>query len=285
MPRNQRPFNAEKIETYEDLRFYARKFGLGFYNCLIFIGPPGRLKSSILEQETKGEAHLISGHATPFKVFCEAQEHANQLLILDDADGLYKEATGQRLLKNLTNPKLPKTVMWMSGKPESMGLLKKFETTSKVCIIDNAWNNQNEHIRALEDRSRIFLFDPPPHEVHQEMSDQDWFNDEEIYQFIGDNLCFFKELSVRSYVKAEEAKRAGEDWREFLLQQAMDGKDLQLILIEYDEEWKNQSVDQKCKEWIRRTGGSRATYYNRKKSFLKNRMPGHPLVGRWSLDK
>ena len=42
MPRNQRPFNAEKIETYEDLRFYARKFGQGCYrDCPIH---SGRLK-------------------------------------------------------------------------------------------------------------------------------------------------------------------------------------------------------------------------------------------------
>ena len=55
MPRNTRPAHAEVITEYDKLRFYAHKFGQGLYNCLIFVGPPGRLKSSIIEAETKGQ--------------------------------------------------------------------------------------------------------------------------------------------------------------------------------------------------------------------------------------
>ena len=282
MPRNTRPTHAETITDYETLRFYARKFGQGLYNCLIFVGPPGRLKSSIIEAEAGSEAHLISGHATPFEVFCEAQENRDKLLIIDDADGLYREASGQRLLKNLTNPKSPKRVYWTSDAPTQRGLLKSFETTSKVCIIDNAWNTQNEHIAALEDRSRLFLFDPPPSEVHQEMALQDWFHDDEIYSFIGDNLCFLPDLSARAYVKAAEAKEAGENWREYLLKKYVKGNDLELLLIEYDREWRDRPVEEKRREWCRRTGSCRATYFNHKRAML-SRMSGHPLVGRWSV--
>lgn len=281
MPRNRRPDHAERITEYAKLRFYAKKFGQGFYNCLIFVGPPGRLKSSIIEEETRGEAHLISGHATPFEVFCECQEHKDKLLIIDDADGLYREAQGQRLLKNLTNPKSPKTVYWTSDAPRSRQLLKAFETTSRVCIIDNAWNTANEHIEALEDRSRLFLFDPPPAEIHQEMGRQDWFHDDEIYAFVGENLCFLKELSARAYVKAAEAKEAGEDWREYLLRH-IESDDLKLLLMEYDNNWKDRPVEEKAQEWCRRTGKCRATYFNRKRSLL-DRMKGHPLQGKWSL--
>jgi hypothetical protein len=282
MPRSRRPAHAELITEYERLRFYARKFGLGLYNCLIFLGPPGRLKSSIVEAETKGQAHLISGHATPFEVFCEAQANKDKFLIIDDADGLYREAQGQRLLKNLTNPKNPKAVYWTSDAPSGRGLQKSFITTSKVCIIDNAWNTQNEHIAALEDRSRLFLFDPPPVEVHKEMEVEDWFTDDEIYAFIGENLCFLPELSVRAYVKASEAKEAGEDWREYLLKTYVRGDDLPLLLLEYEPEWRDRSVQEKQVEWSRRTNKCRATYFNRKR-MLQDRMKGHPVVGRWAM--
>lgn len=282
MPHTRKPSNAEQLTTYEQLRFYARNFALGNYNCLIFVGPPGQLKSSILEEETKGRAHMISGHATPFEVFCECQEHANQMLIIDDADGLYKEAAGQRLLKNLTNPKSPKTVYWTSDAPTHRGLAKTFQTTSRVCIIDNAWNTQNEHIAALEDRSRLFLFDPTPDEVHLEMERQDWFHDDEVYQFIGENLTFIKDLSARLYVKAEEAKRASEDWRRYILKQFVKDAELAVILIEYDPAFRPASVAEKAAEFMRRTGLGRTSYQNHKRNLML-RMAGHTLVGRWSL--
>ncbi len=282
MPRTRSPAHAERLTEFDTLRFFATRFGQGLYNCLIFVGPPGRLKSSIIEEETKGAAHLISGHATPFEVFCEAQEHKDQLLVIDDADGLYREATGQRLLKNLTNPKSPKSVYWTSDAPKSRGLAKVFQTTSKVCIIDNAWNAQNEHIGALEDRSRLFLFDPPPSEVHREMERQAWFHDDEIYGFIGENLCFLAELSARTYVKAAEAKEAGENWREYLLKASVERHDLALLLLEYDHGWRDRPVEEKAQEWCRRTGKSRGTYFNRKRS-LSERMTNHPVAGKWTF--
>lgn len=282
VPRNSRPANAEKIGSYEELRRFAKRFGEGGYNCLIFVGPPGRLKSTVIEEETKGEAHLISGNASPFEVFCEAQENANKLLVIDDADSLYRDSSGQRLLKQLTNPKSEKLVSWTTNAPASRDLAKSFVTTSKVCIIDNAWNGKNEHILALEDRARLFLFEPSPSEVHDEMSCQDWFNDDEVYQFIGDNLSFYPELSVRSYVKASEAKEAGEDWRRYLLKGCVDPLDLELLLIEYDADWGGRPVDEKCKEWCQRTTKSRATYFNRKRSLMQ-RMPRLPVNGRWAL--
>lgn len=74
----------------------------------------------------------MSGHTSPFEVFCQAQENANRPLVIDDADGLYREPTGQRLLKNLTNPRNPKTVYWGTDAPTGRGLQKSFQTTSRT---------------------------------------------------------------------------------------------------------------------------------------------------------
>lgn len=282
MPRNRRPSHAELITDFATLRFYARRFGQGLYNCLIFVGPPGRLKSSIIETEAGQNAHLIAGHARAHECFCEAQEQIDQHLILDDADELSAEPSGQRLLKQLTNPRKPKLVSWHSDAPRKRGLAKSFMTNSNVCIIDNAWNSPNEHIEALEDRARLFLFDPSSHEIHREMANQDWFHDDDVYRFVGENLCFLPDLSARSYVKAAEAKEADEDWRAFLLKTHLKPNDLHLLLIEYDENWMTQPVEDKCLEWCRRTGCCRATYFNRKKALLAC-METHPLIGRWSI--
>jgi hypothetical protein len=303
MPRTRRPIHFEPLtgpDAYERLEFFARRFAQGRYNCLVFVGPPGRLKSSIIERIVKGQAHVVSGHATPFEVFCELQQHANELIVIDDADDLYAESTGQRLLKNITNPRKPTSVHWTSDAAVKAGLQKVFTTSSKVCIIDNAWNGQNEHIEALEDRSRLFLFDPPPAAVHRRMADEEWFCDTEIYDFIGDHLFWIKHeegkvgkgLSVRLYVKALEAKEAGEDWREYILKQYVTGPDLDLLVIEADPYFKGKSVEERCQAWMtrrgNRRGNSRSTYFDHKRQLLDHLASSDeppPLLGRWTLEQ
>jgi hypothetical protein len=272
MPRLQKPSHFEQLtgpDAYEKLRFYASRFAKGDYNCLIVLGPPGRLKSSIFAQEVQGRARIISCHATPFDVFCQAQEHTDRLLILDDADSLYADAQGQRLLKLLTNPRKPVVVEWNSAAPERVGLKKSFTTSSRVCLIDNAWGGGSEHVAALEDRSRLFLFDPPPVAVHQEVKQQGWFRDDEVYAFVGRLLPWVsgdKGLSVRVYVKALEAKRAGEDWKRFVLGQFVSNPaDVALLAIEEDPTLKDQPVEARCRAWMGRTGLSRSAYFDRKR--------------------
>jgi len=279
--RQQRPIHAEPIRDYDTLRRKAANFAKGAYSCLIFVGPPGRLKSTIITEANKNKAHVISGHAKPFEVFCELQEHKDEPIIIDDADGLYSDSQGQRLLKQLTNRKKPTLVSWISDAPVDRGLEKRFDTSSPVCLIDNAWNAQNEHIAALEDRARLFLFDPPPHELHRQMDFEDWFTDADIYNFIGDNLEFFDSLSVRLYEKALEEKEAGDDWKAYILKH-INETDRHIVLIEYDDEWKNRPTTEKVVEFIRRTGSCRATYFNRRKRLME-RVKGHRVVARWQV--
>ena len=47
----------------------------------------------------------------------------------------------------------------------------------------------------------------------------DWFDDVEVYEFIGEWLPVIPELSMRDYIKAREIKKAGMDWRTLLHRQ------------------------------------------------------------------
>jgi hypothetical protein len=293
MPRSTRPDYFERLDAadaYARLEFYAKHFARGHYNCLVICGPPGRLKSSIIERAVQGAAFTISGNNTPFDVFTDLRRHLNELIVIDDADGLYGEPAGLRLLKGLTNPKKPATVHWGSRAVASDR--QEIRTDSKVCIIDNAWGRASEHVIALEDRSRLFLFDPPPLAVHRQMANEEWFTDTEIYDFIGDHLFFIKEakgkgLSVRVYVKALEAKEAGEDWREYVLRQYVKGPDLDLLVIEADPYFRGASVEKKCQAWMTRTGKARSTYFDHKRQLLGRLAAAGadcPLLGRWSLE-
>lgn len=230
MPRSRKPAHAERITEYDQLRFYARMFGQGSYNCLIFVGPPGRLKSSVIEAETKGAAHLISGHATPFEVFCESQgtqgpvaHHRRRRRPLPGghratpAQEPDEPEKPQGRVLDLRRPDDPWAVQGLQHDLENLHHRQRLERSERA------------YRARPEDRSRLFLFDPPPAEVHREMERQEWFHDEEVYGFIGQNLCFFTDLSARAYVKAAEAKEAGEDWRAYLLKKAVEPHHLALL--------------------------------------------------------
>lgn len=100
-----------------------------------------------------------------------------------------------------------------------------------------------------------------------------------MYQFVGENLRFMKDLSARLYVKAEEAKKAGEDWKGYVLKQFVSPDEMQVLLLEYDPAWRDKTPGEKQQEFSRRTRLGRGTYFNRKRD-LQLRMAGHAIAGR-----
>jgi hypothetical protein len=270
----------------------------------VFVGPPGRLKSSIIKRATKGNAVVISCNASHVEVFCEVQRQqlaaeaagAALRLVLDDADSLYGTDEGRRLLKHLTEPLKPATVSHHTNYPEKLGLKKVFTTSAQVCIIDNAWGGvNNEHVQAVEDRGRLFYINPPVTAVHKRMANEEWFTDTEIYDFVGEHLHWIsydegpgtgKGLSVRLYVKALEAKEAGEDWRDFILKQYIQDKlDKDLLLVYSDPYFAAKSVEEKCQAWMTKTRKSRSTFFDRKRALLARLIStgaNTPVLGRLS---
>lgn len=212
--------NIEYIMSYDELRHYAERFAEGRYNFIAVFGPPGCLKSSVFQGAVGDRAHVVSGRSSPFEVFCELQEAKDRLIILDDVHGLYEDPNGRRLLENVTEPRSPKRVHWTTDAPTHRHLLKVFDTASKVCIIDNNWGSASR-LAALEDRGRLFYFQPTPSDIHEEMLGQGWFDDQEVLAYIGRRAADMQRLSVRTYVKAHEAKLAGEDWEGYIVRQSM----------------------------------------------------------------
>jgi hypothetical protein len=277
-PAHFEPLTGE--DAYGRLEFYARKFAEGAYNCLVVVGPPGKLKTSVVKRAVPG-AVLISCNATHVEVFCELQRHPNKPIILDDADGLFGKPEGLRLLKALTDPNKPATVSHHTNYPERHGLQKTFQTASPVVIIDNAWGGtSSHHLAALEDRARLFYFDPPPAALHRRMAGEAWFDESDIYDFVGILLFFMGDqgsckgkasppqaagLSTRLYHKAREAKRAGEYWQEYVLGQCVKDPDERAMVAAH---LKQVSADQRCGLWRGRTGKGQSCFYAVKRKLL-----------------
>ncbi len=121
-----------------------------------------------------------------------------------------------RLLKCLCQTEPRKRLGWHSAATAGRrGIPASFETASRVAILANEPPTQSVNVSALLDRGHVLVFDPSAREVH--LRTAGWFWDQEVFNFIGRSLQLAEQLSMRDYVLGWELKRAGMDWKGWLL--------------------------------------------------------------------
>src|SRR5581483_6950120 len=149
-----------------------------------------------------------------------------------------------------------------------------FKTTSRECLVSNDWDILLTKFQALLDRGTVVFFDPPPEEIHAFV--QRWFQDQEIYAFIGQHLDEIPRHSIRYYVIAQEHKRLGLDWQKSLLESWRN----ELVEIEPEKavemilgDPQYQTDKDRINVFTSRTGLQRRQWYYLKKKVMK-RKPG-----------
>lgn len=115
--------------------------------------------------------------------------------------------------------------------------------------------------QAVQDRATFILFDPLPDEVHAQAGQ--WFEDDEIYEWIGDHLPMAPALSMRDYVKAGGWRRAGLHWQCLLLRQWLPDAQTQLVAKLCSDPLFAALTAKERVEVFRnhKDGGSQATFY------------------------
>jgi len=258
------PENALIVRTYDDFFREVDAFGHGERNLLIVVGPAGTAKSTAVKRRLK-DARVIEGGATPYRLYMELYENRDQTVVLDDADKVFQDRKGVFLLKLLTQTEKVKTIQWNSNTPEIRrgDLPAEFITTSRVMIVANSWPDGDPDIAALESRGHLIYFVPSLPEIHRFAGE--FFDDLEVYEFIGEHIDYFDRLDLRLYSKAREVKATGvrtgqpEAWKQFVLCQMMDiDKRIALDLM-CDESF--ASDNQRAKEFSRITEQSDRTFY------------------------
>ena len=107
----------------------------------------------------------------------------------------------------------------------------------------------------------MLLFQPSAAEVHAQAGT--WFDDREIYDWIGANLHRIGEPSFRHYVRVKELKAAGMDWTDVLAVEAENKRArLAAELLKSDA---FTSTAERVKAFVERKGGCRATFFNYKR--------------------
>jgi hypothetical protein len=235
---------------------------------LIVLGNPGLAKSQTVRRVVP-DACWIEGNATAFGVYTAAWHHRDRMVVLDDVDSLYADRNAVRLLKCLCQTDPLKRITWMSASAalDKQGVPRTFETSSRVIIIANEWKTLDRNVAAVQDRGHVIRFEPSAVEIHQAVGE--WFADKEIYDWFERHLQLVVNPSMRQYVRAAELKAAGLDWRPMVLQEVLPATTSLVAELKADECLRTEA--DRVREFIRRGGGCRATYFNHARR-LRNRL-------------
>jgi hypothetical protein len=257
------------IKKYNELDRVVKVFAAGNYNLFVLLGGPGQAKSRTVRAavEASGEPFVwVKNTVSAFRLYLDLFKNRNaKLLVIDDVDSFYSDRNLVRLLKCLCETEAVKTLAWHTdaARLEKEGVPREFDASLKVAIISNDLKRLNVNVGALEDRGRVFSFEPEAREVHERA--KGFFGDQEIVEFVGARLHLVNgRLSLRDYWKAYEDKLGGLDWRRMFLEDK-GVSDEGLILAELMET-SYATEEERIRDFVRLTGRSRATYFRRKQA-------------------
>lgn len=279
------PSDAIVVTTYDELDHYLRKFAEGSLDLVLLLGSPGIGKTEAvklalgIEQDVPCDALYVEGHIRPFGLYQGLWRHRHMPVVLDDLDRLYANPDCVRLLKPLCNTRRVKRISWLSHAVTAVPELPtEFTTESNVIMIANEWRTLNSNVRALEDRTIILWFNPSSLEIHKRTAD--WFDDAEVYRFIGSYLPHIAELSMRYYDKGKRLKEAGfPDWQKSLLQMMLPDRVTALVAgLQLDTRLKSDA--ERLEQFVAETGMSRMTYYRRKAHVPEAQKPPATILKR-----
>ena len=266
------------VHAYSEFRSLVRAFATGSYQFMCIIGGPGLGKSEIVKrtmQEALGASGwgLLKGKHTPLDLYERIYRFRTVPVVFDDLDDLLRKAENIMMLKCLCDTSPVKRVEWGSKHASfASGLPQSFDSISRVCLISNDWRTLDRNIAALYDRGPVIYFQTSAIEVHKELAGAGWFDDEEVFRFIGRNLFLIVEPSFRIYQIARDHKLAGLDWQDLTLRTIQADANPKTILVariladpHYDQLTAPEAA--RAQAFADLGGGTRATY-NRFKALL-----------------
>ncbi len=259
------------LRTYRELDRVVNVFAGGGYNLFVLLGNPGHAKSRTMRSsvEASGEPFVwIRNTVSAFRLYLDLYKNRHaKLLVIDDVDSFYSDRNLVRLLKCLCETEELKQLAWHTdaARLEKEGVPREFTVSMRVAIIANDLKRLNANVGALEDRGRVFSFEPDAPEVHERA--KGFFEDQEIIEFVGARLNALNgRLSLRDYWKAHEDKLGGLDWQQmFLEDKGLTTEELfmaKLMATSYATE------EDRIRDYVSLTGRSRATYFRRKKAMV-----------------
>lgn len=260
MKKRRQAKDVTTLASYAQLGAYIEAFSKGHINLIILVGSHGLSKSRTVRASLGEDACWIEGNASAFGIYQALYRNRDKPVVIDDVDSLHSDRNGVRLLKCLCQTEASKSVAWHTATRalDRANIPREFTTTSRVIIICNDWKTVNRNVAALQDRGHVLAFKPSAAEVHRNATL--WFDDEEILAWFAENQDRIHEPSLRWYVKAKELKRSGLDWQQIIPLDSVSLRRKMVVELIGDESFPTQ--ESRSKEFVRRGGGCRATFFN-----------------------
>lgn len=273
------------VRTYDEFRRLVQAFADGHHELMTIVGTGGIGKSEIVRrtmQLTHGGIGwtLLKGKHTPLDLYARLYQSRSKPIVLDDLDGLMRDPNNTAMLKCVCDTTPVKRVEWGSFhhafRSTDNLLPKAFDSISRVCAVANDVGTLNADLSAVQDRGVLLLFLPDALEVHREVARSGWFEDEEVFDFIGQNLFLVSRPSFRLYLTARNHKKSGMDWKSLVLRMLARDTDPKLLLVAHllaDPHHDTLSAPEASRESLFKLqgGGARATYHRYKKELLERR--------------
>jgi hypothetical protein len=287
------PPHTLHVEDFEEFREFVRAWIDGRYELMVILGDGGLGKSETVERLASlamGRANrkwaYIKGRMTPLKLYKTLYDFRTLPIVINDVDTLLKDETSISLLKCVCDTSRVKHVQWDSTHPIFKNLPTQFDSISRVLVIANSWDSLSRNVSALMNRGVVIHFQPTAIEVHREVGEGEWFDDQEVWEFVGKNLFLMTRPDLRFYIHARSHKQAGHDWKELTLRMLEAGlesgessdKKEKLIYVarlladpKYDELSAPESEREKVFSLAFAKGNSRSTFHRYKKKLLERR--------------
>ena len=167
MNRNQ---HLQEIENqFSVIRDHLRGVVRGDTNGLYLFGPPGVSKSHTVVnflQDNMVAFERVLGHLSGPALFDAIEENPDEVLVLDDVAGVFKESKAvQILLAALGSPPDGSRVRKVAYRTARGKRVVDF--TGSIIAISNLaiGEHRNDVIKAVEDRVDVLKFDPTPEQV------------------------------------------------------------------------------------------------------------------------
>ncbi len=264
---------------YKELRGYVRALIHSDQDSLVIYSKAGYGKSYQVQATLKEEGleygrdyEVKTGYSTPMELYHTLYENRDNVLILDDVEGIAHDQKALSLLKACTWSVGENRTLTYSTTSSKLEAPKTFEFKGKIIICLNRSVEGDPDFEALKSRS-IY------HEL--ELTYQELVNGifpkiaknkmeeekaEEVVGFIRKNSNPACNLEIRDLIKAislyEYAENEGVDWKPLVDGLIDSNPDLDLVWRLMKDS--SKSVKEKIRKFKEETGKSRKTYYNYK---------------------
>ena len=161
------------------------------------------LKEDTPESEG-GDFLVVRGFATPRALYELLWNYKDKILVLDDADGAFKDPTAQNLLKNCLDSKDERIVNWNTSREEGDGIPNRFTYRGKMIFISN--KSLAEFPQPIISRSQfvdLTLTTPEKIEVIEDVFTKlpnDKIVKKDVLEFVKKHAENAKDLNIRTAV-------------------------------------------------------------------------------------